>query len=222
MDQDPFWEIEIENLDDADLDQLRTLFGKGFSVGATLDSASRLKDIGMMTNVLKGQYSQPDENFVKWLTGEAYRGRGTPRWNAQNLERFRDLAKRAFDDFVRDTIRSVQQRADAATGEAEAAGRKIITTAQELEAYHMVKAIVRDVIDPGRVSYRDRVGHCIILIDDNGQKPLCHFLFNNDRRKQIRLFDYDRTRTLHSVDSLDDIYVHAGQLRETAQRYLEP
>ena len=94
MDQDPFWEIDIENLDDGDLDLLQTLFGKGFSITSTLDSASRLKDTGTMTRVLIQQYSRPDDNFVKWLAGEAYRERITPRWTAPNLEKFKDLASR--------------------------------------------------------------------------------------------------------------------------------
>ena len=221
MDQDHFWEIDVENLEDGDLEQLQTLFGKGFSVEETLDSASRLKDIGMMATVLKAQYNQPDENFVKWLAGAAYSGRSAPRWTAQNVEKFKDLASRAFVNFVGDTMRSVQQRASAEANEAEPDKERIITTAQEMEAFHMVKAIVRDVIDPARVGYRDRVGHCIVLVDNNGQKPLCHLLFNNERRKQIRLFDENRDRTLHSVGSLDDIYAHAEQLRDTARRYLD-
>ena len=222
MDQDPFWEIDVENMEDSDLEQLHRLFTKGFSIEETLDSASRLKDIEMMTRVLKTQYSQPDESFVKWLARAAYSGRGAPRWTAQNLEKFKDLANRAFVNFVGDTMRSAQQRTNAGASETEEDKDRIITTAQEMEAYHMVKAIVRDVIDPGRVSYRDRVGHCIVLVDDNGQKPLCHLLFNNDRRKQIRLFDENRDRTLHGVGSLDDIYAHADQLRGAARRYLEP
>ena len=212
MDQDPFWEIHVENLDDDDLELLHRLFSKGFSVEDTLDSASRLKDIGMMTRVLKVQYSQPGESFVRWLTGAAYTGRGAPRWTAKNLERFKDLASRAFVNFIGDSIRSVYERPDDDTEDKP----RILTTAQEMEAYHMVKAIVRDVIDPRRVSYRDQVGHCIVLVDDNGQKSLCHLLFNDDRRKQIRLFDENRARTLHTVGSLGDIYAHAAQLREAA------
>lgn len=222
MDQDPFWEIDIENLDDEDLDQLHTLFAKGFSVASTLDSASRLKDIGIMTGVLKQQYSRPDDKFVKWLAGEAYKERNTPKWTARNLEKFKDLANRAFVHFVGDTMRALQQQMGAAPGEEGGGHRTIITTAQEIEAYHMVKAIVRDVIDPSRVTYRDRLGHCIVLIDGNGQKPLCHLLFNNESRKEIRLFDENRARTNHPVDSLDDIYTHAEHLRETARLYLGP
>ena len=115
----------------------------------------------------------------------------------------------------------MQQRANAEATEAGEDKEKIITTAHEMEAYHVVKAIVRDLIDPGRVSYGDRVGHCIVLVDDNGQKPLCHLLFNNERRKQFRLFNENRARTQHTAGSLDDISAHAQQLRETARRYLE-
>jgi hypothetical protein len=45
----------------------------------------------------------------------------------------------------------------------------ITTTAEEMEAFHIVRAILHELIDPKRVVMRDAKSYCAILFDDNNQ-----------------------------------------------------
>jgi hypothetical protein len=57
-------------------------------------------------------------------------------------------------------------------------GPKVITTAEEIEAYYIVKSILRPYVDIKRVIMRDVQSYCGILLDDNNRKPICCFHFN--------------------------------------------
>ena len=55
---------------------------------------------------------------------------------------------------------------------------EIITTLEELEGFHIVKAITRAVLEAPRITHRDTKSYCGILVDDNNRKPLCRLHFN--------------------------------------------
>lgn len=54
---------------------------------------------------------------------------------------------------------------------------EIETTAEELEAFYIVRAIMRDVVDVKRIAMRDIKTYCGILLDDNNQQPICRLHF---------------------------------------------
>ena len=157
-------------------------------------------------------------------------------------DNFSLLTRRAFHEFVNDritdTLRAAQnltrisedeiapQQPDSA-GENENNGeRKVITTAQELQAYDIVKDIAQGVVDPERVTIRDAQSYCAILLDNSNRKSLCRLYFDRSQ-KYIGLFDGSRhsggslVEKRFSIESLNDLYAYADQLRETARRYLE-
>jgi hypothetical protein len=96
---------------------------------------------------------------------------------------------------------------------------KIITTEEELEAFHIVKAILREKIAAERIAARDTQSYFGVLLDDNNRKPLCRFHFNSSN-KYIELFhngkDAGEKRLLNS---LDEIYGFRLELHEAAGNY---
>lgn len=97
----------------------------------------------------------------------------------------------------------------AATPEKEDDG--IVTTEEELEAFHIVRAILAQVVDPKRVFLKDTRSYCGVLLDFNVRKPLCRFLFNNKQTTLI-LLDKERNEKKISLESIVDIYKHAAEL----------
>lgn len=98
------------------------------------------------------------------------------------------------------------------------APKKPSSTLEEIEAYHIVKSILREIIDPSRVTMRDKVSYCGILLDDNNRKPICRFHFNT-ANKYIGLFDQNKNEQKHPIESLDDIYKHADELKKVPSFY---
>jgi len=97
----------------------------------------------------------------------------------------------------------------------------IVTTAEELEGFRIVRAIVCGVISVDRVTYRDTKSYFGVLVDDNNRKPLCRLHFNGKSRKYLGIFDSEKNEEKHVIDNLADIYRFADQLRAGASRFTE-
>lgn len=70
---------------------------------------------------------------------------------------------------------------------------KIVTTEEEIEAYYIVKSILRNHIQAERVTFRDAQSYFAIFCDDNNRKPICRLYFNT-ANKYIGIFDADKKR----------------------------
>ncbi|WP_203563957.1 hypothetical protein [Deefgea sp. CFH1-16] len=94
----------------------------------------------------------------------------------------------------------------------------IVTTQEELEGFHIVKSILRTIIDSKRIIQRDTQSYFGVLLDDNNRKPLCRLHFNRNQ-KYIGIFDSEKNETRYSIESLDDIYTHSDKLISTVKIY---
>ncbi|MEP7219763.1 MAG: hypothetical protein ABI876_12655, partial [Bacteroidota bacterium] len=115
----------------------------------------------------------------------------------------------------------VSEVGDSAGKIAETPENGIVTTEEELEGYYIVKSILRDIIDPKRIVYRDTLNYFGILVDDNNRKPICRLHFNRSQ-KYIGLFDAQKNEERIAIDGLNDIYKFADRLRTTTMIYLSP
>ena len=103
----------------------------------------------------------------------------------------------------------------------EEAEDKVVTTEEELEGYHIVKSILREVVSAERITMRDRLSYCTVLLDDNQRKLICRLWFNQ-AQKSIGILDPERNEERIRIEVLDDIYRYADQLKATIKRLENP
>lgn len=156
------------------------------------------------------------------------------RFTQSVREQFTDIVKRALHQFIADRINeriktaltseeavkgqeAKEQTEPTSDNQVERRQDKIVTTEEELEGFYIVKSILRDVIDPKRIVYRDTINYFGILLDDTNRKPICRLHFNR-AQKYIGLFN-DKIEERISVDALNDIYKYADRLKSTALSY---
>ena len=251
MDEKPFWTTNLELLRNNDLLQLRNFTKDNFNAANAVASASKFRDITEMKNALARQLTEPEDGFIEWMVrqaGQTYDRRVTSsrREEIRDLTRtaFHEFIKDHVNDAVDDTLLEIRERAaqgiapiteeqDALlqadpgddVGDLGHADDKIITTEQELQAFDVVKGIAQEVVQAERVFMRDYRNYSAIMLDDNRRRPLCRLRLEG-RQMQIGLFDGSRVgghlvEQQHNIESLNDIYNHADQIRETVRRYLE-
>ena len=250
MDAKPFWTTNLESLRNNDLLQLRNFTKDNFNAENAVASASKFRHITEMKIALARQLTEPEDGFVEWMvrqTGQTYDRRVTSsrREEIRDLARtaFHEFVKDHVNDAVDDTLLEIRERAaqgiapiteeqDALlqadsgddVGDSGHADDKIITTEQELQAFDVVKGIAQEVVRAERVFMRDYRNYSAIMLDDNRRRPLCRLRLEG-RQMQIGLFDGSRVgghlvEQQHNIESLNDIYNHADQIRETVRRYL--
>lgn len=221
LDSRPFFSFDISEPNSQVLSELKKFEKAGFDVDGILANAERLKYTSALKSEISKQIEEPSEDFVRLLASSVHEGRFT----AAVIDQYRGLVKSAFREVIRE---SVQDRLSSALAKAEAPVEMpdevpapqeadIVTTAEETEAFLIVKAIVSSVIKPGRVAMRDQKSYCGILADDNNRRPIARLHFNRST-KYIGLFDGDTEERL-VIGDLDDIYTYADRLRQAAEKY---
>jgi hypothetical protein len=232
MDSRPFLEFNLLDVDEQVVEELKKFAKESFDIENILSTASDLKFTKGIKRVLRDQWMNPSEDFVRLLTTRVYSGRITQAVR----EQFAQITKRAFQEFVNDRIderlKSALERETAVAG-SEGTGapdeppgpngpdtkKKIVTTEEEIEGFYVVKAIVREVIDVKRVFMRDTISHCGILLDDTNRKPICRLWFNSPQEKVLGIFDENKQETKHPIVDVNEIYKFADELKKTVLHY---
>lgn len=223
MDKKPFLEIDITDIKDNQIEELKKFHKSYFDIDRILSSASELKYTGELKTLLAAEFSSPNPELVKYFAKQVYDGVIT----AKLLEEFTDLTKRSIASYINDLIserlKSAMQTEDAEAKDItviseEQEDNKIITTEEEIESYMVVKAILRSVTDVSRIVYRDAQTYFAILFDNNNRKPICRMYFNGNK-KYIATFDENKKETKNEISSLDDIYNYSKELIDIISIY---
>jgi hypothetical protein len=95
----------------------------------------------------------------------------------------------------------------------------IVTTEEEMEAYRVVRASMSEVVDVDRVAPRDHETYFTVLLDDSSWKPICKLWFNQDSWYIELMPDEEKSSEKRQIDSVDEIYEYADDLRRTVEFY---
>lgn len=232
MDEKPFLTLNMSDLDEHIVPELKKLTKTSFDVDSVVDAAGELKYLNQIKKVLQEQFKNPEEDFVKFFTSRVYDGVQTAKVKAQFLEITKKALKQYLNDSINDRLKSaigtnedlpVVQAVEPATQDIEtpnedAEAPKIITTQEETDGYNIVKAILRSKFDVSRITARDTQSYFGVLLDDNNRKPLCRLHFNG-KKKYLGIIGEDRKETRHALESLDDIYSLSEPLLANATRF---
>lgn len=229
MDEKPFLEFNLLDFKEQEVEELKKFAKTAFDVDSILTTANDLKYTRAIQNLLAEWMSNPSEDFVRLIVAELHNGK---RFTPGVKEQFTQITKRAFTQLIGDRINErlrVAMTPDTPTAVAkepseeqpnEAAGEpSVTTTAEELEGFHIIRAILRDVLPSKRVFMRDAQSYCAVLLDDNNRKPICRLRFNNAQRLVLGLMDGKEEEKVQLAD-LDEIYGYAEKLRVTVSALL--
>ena len=223
MDEKPFLEVDMAELDDVALTELKKLSKAAFNIDEIIAGAGELKYTRQIKRLISEQIENPSDEFVKLFASKVYDGILTPA----RREFFSDLTRRSFkqliNERINDRLKAVMSgNAEAAVVEEKetvAAREKLVeTTAEELEGFYIVKSLLRDMVDPNRIIHRDTQSYMGILLDDNNRKPLARLHFNRSQ-KYLGTFNEKREEERVPINNLDEIYQHAEKMRRVFAFY---
>lgn len=238
MDEKPFFEFNILDFKERDVDELKKFAKAAFDLDTILTTANELKYTRAIQSKLAEWMANPAEDFVRLVSSELL---GSKRFTPQVKEQFTPITKRAFEQLIGEKINerlkgamapesititerksstSVQASVEAepiSTPQTEPAVR---TSPEELEAFHTIRAILRGVVPAKRVFMRDAQSYCAILLDDNNRRTICRLRFNNTQKLKLGLFNEKREENVVELSSVEDIFDHAEQLKLVVMSYI--
>ncbi|EJL73805.1 type I restriction endonuclease [Chryseobacterium populi] len=229
MDEKPFFTINIEDLKDSSIKILESFTKKDYNLESILDSAEALKYIKAIRKEFEKEIEDPSDELVKLLVGRFFEKPMT----ANRMVSFKEYAKKALATSINESIsfrlksalsinEQIEKQDEAVKTSSfidENNDSKIITTEEELEAFQIVKAILREKIPSVRIAHRDTLSYFGVLLDDNNRKPLCRFHFNSSNKYLETFHNGKEAGEKVLLANLDEIYNFRNQLHQTLDNY---
>jgi hypothetical protein len=240
MDEKPFFEFNILDYRERDVEELKKFAKTIFDLDTILATANELKYTRSIQTRLSEWVTKPSEDFVRLVSADLI---GSRRFTPAIKDQFTLLTQRAFEQLIGARINerlkgamtneavSVVSVASSpapvpsavptqAAAPAVEVAAQVTTSPEELEAFHSIRAILREVVASRRVFIRDAQSYCAVLLDDNNRKPIARLRFNNTQRLRLGLFGAGKEEEIFDLSSVDDIFNHADRLKEAAASLL--
>lgn len=224
MDNRPFLEINLLDLKDPLIKELKKFTKQGFDLNQLDSIAEQLRYTREIVLILEKEFSKPSDDFVAFFARQV----SSKKLTQQVKDKFGSITKDALNQFLNDKITSRLQSAieskpkepEVAPAIVELEGDGIVTTPDEWQAYYMVQAILSEIIDSKRVFIRDAKSYCAIFLDDTNKKPICRFYFNSKKQYYFAVFDNpNKTETKLPIASLNEIFKLADHLKKVVVMY---
>ena len=225
MDLVPFLEINMLQLKDSSINELKKFCKDNFDKDKIFSTAEELKYSSLIKGVLLKEFESPSDDFVRFILTDIYDGQK----NQRVIEKFAPVVKRAFSALVNEIVNSkissalsVDSEEDAEENvnvEEEIPVSKIVTTEEEIEGFYIIRGLLAGVVPVEDIVYRDTESYFGILYTNNNRKPICRLNLDT-KNKQLLIPDENKKFDRIYIQSLNDIYQYRDRLTEVVKRYL--
>lgn len=233
MDEVPFLEIDLLNLKDTYVNELRKFSKPYFNLDEILSTASELKYMSELRAIIQEEFKAPSPEFIKHFGKQVYSGAFTTKVS----EQFAILVKRAISSYINEiisdrltaAIQSEEKHSEAIEvsstdiqqeSNQSVTDSRVVTTDEELEAFRIIRAILAKSIEVDRVFYRDALRYFTIIIDDSNRKNVCRLYLNSETNKKLVFTDENnKEANTYHIDRVEDLYQYSDEFIASAIRY---
>lgn len=222
MDEKPFLVVNMLNLSETDIEQLKKFHKSYFDEREILSTAQELQITIQVKKLLEHNFKQPGDEFTRYFVRALNGGKSSPR----QIEQYRPIIKKSIASVIGDIISD--RLATAMKAETEDCvmskelsdgvvaideKRGVVTTQEEIDAYNIVKDILKEYVDESRIKYIDFKNYLAVNIDGYYRRWICRLsLENNSKRLGIPINGYGSCEWI-KLESIDDIRKHNDKLK---------
>lgn len=224
MDISPFLEIDLLNIKDNLIAELKKFEKCNFDVSSIFDTASELKYSSQIKKVWDIELTNPSDELIKFFLNNIYDGMKTQAV----IDKFRPIIKRSLSQYINEMMNSKIKTAIQTTNEVEeevavtqeivSSERNIITTMQELEAFNVIKGILCTDIEMDKLSYKDNEAYFSILYDNNTRKWICRLRLDGSKHT-IAIPDENKKEIRYPLESFNALSDYKDKLLEVISRF---
>jgi hypothetical protein len=228
MDPTPFAEIDLMDLSNAPVREIKKLTKSMYDLAGLLDSAERLKYLGGVKEEIRKEFADPGEWFIKEMASRVHSGK---RVTSSIQDQFKPIVQEAILAYINEKIDArlksaieVGSQQESESTIKEVAPKElpdsngIETTQDETEGLYIVRAICASDIAPSRLTEKDTKTYFNILVDGNTWKSVVRLHFNGATKK-VEIFD-DQDPKFVELSSVSDLYSSAERIRNSLKKRL--
>lgn len=232
MDSKPFFEFNLLDIKETQVSELKKFHKSVFNLSDVIDTASELKYVREFKTLLAKELQSPSDAFVKHFLTPAYSGKQTQAV----IEKFRPILKKSLNDHIteimNDKIKLALGAQDTPPTLPSEAGEqpvkddaplknepRITTTQDELEAFFVIRNLLRDVVPVEDITHKDTESYFGVLYKNNTRKWICRVCLNS-ANWFIIVPDENKKDQKFPISSVYDIEAHKEILTQVLKRYL--
>lgn len=231
MDEKPFLEINMLDIKDSQIPELKKFQKSSFNLDEILDTASELKYSNEFKNLIANELQSPSDEFTRLFVSSVYSGLKTQ----VVIEKFKPILKKSLNNYISELMSDKIKTALDTNVNLEIAPevtqleredlppaireKTIVTTEIELEAYFLVKNILKEIVPMSDIVYRDTESYMGILYKDNRLYWICRFTLT-DNQKVLIIPDENKKPVKYILDDVYDIEKYKNELVAVLKRYM--
>lgn len=229
MDPTPFLEIDILDIKQFQIPELKKYIKSNFNVDEIFSVASDLKYSNKFKNVLADELENPSDEFIKFFLTKAYDGRQTQ----QTIDKFKEVLKKSLNSYVAElmcdkiktalgtseSFDNVQMINTVLNEDIVNKDTKIVTTPEELEGYFIVKSLFEGIVPLNDITYKDTENYMGILYKGKVTNWICRLHFNSSN-KYITVPDDNKKPIRIDIDNVYDIRNSVNELLNVLSKYM--
>ncbi|MCL2624817.1 MAG: type I restriction enzyme HsdR N-terminal domain-containing protein [Planctomycetaceae bacterium] len=221
MEEKPFFEFDVTDLKDTEIEILRSFYRGIFDLGAVASIARERMRTAEIQNRIRSEMANPSEAFVRYIAQgfmKSFRGASAAEQTKKQFEQLQSTIRKAFEMVVQETV-SKTSASSAGVGPAIQSQGEMVTTEEKVEGYHTVRAMLHGVIDLDRVICRDMQSYFAISLDNKWQ-PVCRLYFNSSQ-KYVGIFDENKKEIRFPIANAVEVACYKEAMIKTVQGHEE-
>ena len=239
LDRTPFFVFRLTDLRPSDVAEIEKFQKSNFDAESIHNAAENLKYTTAIESFVKTQFDNPSDDFIRYLISKVYKGKKVQ----SAIDKFQPIVKRSLKQFIDERVNERFKSAMDGNGEAletsptplevevveniEDDTPKVETTLEELEAYGIIKAMIKDVLPAEKIGYNDTIYYFSIIYDGKRTKWICRLVLK-DSLKYIVIPSDDEDARKHNIgygkryelDSVNSLYNLSELIVASAKRFI--
>ncbi|MDO5572331.1 MAG: type I restriction endonuclease [Bacteroidales bacterium] len=233
MDVKPFLCINMLDLSETDIEQLKKFHKSYYNENEVLSTANELKYTTEIKSILNNEFDSPSQDFVRLFAKQSYT---TGQITSRVIDMFTPLVKKSItsviNDIISDRLKNAIKNGEEVKTETDKESKPtieneseilpagvvymnketgIVTTQEEIDAFNIVRSILRENIDVSRIQYTDY--KTLFQINISGFY-ICKLYFG-ERVKRIM---FRREKEWTEIKTIDDIFKYSDKLKESLNK----
>lgn len=239
MDEKPFLVVNMLDLSDNDIEQLKKFHKSYYNEQDILSTAQELQITIQVKEMLNRNFQMPDDEFTRYFVRNLNDG----KYTAKLVDQYRPIVKKSIASVINDIIsdrlnvamknenkeekqmpqevENRNQQSDEINEEKLPDGvvfqdreKGIVTTQEEIDAYNIVRSILRQYVDVSRIQYNDYKTYFSVNIDGSTWWWICRIYIGKRSKKICLPKDNYKTNEWIDIETIDDIFNYADGLKE--------
>lgn len=239
MDEKPFLVVNMLDLSDNDIEQLKKFHKSYYNEQDILGTAQELQITIQVKEMLNRNFQMPDDEFTRYFVRNLNDG----KYTAKLVDQYRPIVKKSIASVINDIIsdrlnvamknenkeekqipqevENENQQSDEVNEEKLPDGvvfqdreKGIVTTQEEIDAYNIVRSILRQYVDVSRIQYNDYKTYFSVNIDGSTWWWICRIYIGKRSKKICLPKDNYKTNEWIDIETIDDIFNYADGLKE--------